>query len=139
MIDTSVPLEKINEISRNNMLSHLGIEIIGLGQDYLIGSMPVDHRTQQPMGLLHGGATATLIETLGSLGSSLLVDLSKFNVVGIEINVNHIRGVKSGFVSAKAVILHEGRKTHIWQVDVKDDTQKLIATGRLTVMVIDKK
>lgn len=115
----------------------LGIECIELGDDYLVATMPVDHRTHQPMGLLHGGASAALIETIGSMGSTLLIDLKKEAPVGIEINANHIGGVKTGFVKAIGKIVHAGRRTHLWQVDIFDGkTDALICTGRLTIMIV---
>lgn len=138
MINTSIPLEKVNGMSKNTMLEVLGIKTTELGEDYIIGTMPVDKRTHQPVGLLHGGASAALIESLGSIGSSLIVDIQKKNIVGLEINANHIRGIKSGLVTGKAKIIHCGRKTHIWQVDISDESDKLICTGRLTVMITDR-
>jgi len=101
--------------------------------------MPVDHRTYQPMGLLHGGASAALIESIGSMGSTLLLDLSMEYPVGLEVNANHIGSVKSGMVKAVGKIVHAGKRTHLWQVDIFDmSTQKLICTGRLTVMIIQR-
>lgn len=138
MIPLNIPLEKVNAISKNTMLEHLGIVITAVGADYLVGTMPVDHRTHQPVGLLHGGASAVLIESLGSMGSSLIADHTKNNVVGIEINANHIRGVKTGMVTGKAKLVHGGKTTHIWQVDITDENQKLVCTGRLTVLVVPK-
>lgn len=135
MINTQIPIEKINSMSKNTMLETLDIRITKVGEDFIIGTMPVDHRTVQPARLLHGGASAVLIESLGSLGSSLIVDLNENNIVGIEINANHIRGVKDGIVSGKAKIVHCGRKTHVWQVDITNEENKLVCTGRLTVMV----
>lgn len=135
MINTSIPLEKINEMSSNTMLEHIGIEITELHDDYLVGTMPVDSRTVQPMRLLHGGATAALIESLGSVGSSLIVDMQQNAIVGIEVNANHVRGVKEGKVTGVAKIVHCGRKTHLWQVDVTDEKGKLVCTGRLTVLI----
>ena len=139
MINPNVTLDQVNAMSKNTMLEHLGIVITELGSDYLIGTMPVDHRTVQPMRLLHGGASMTLIESLGSIGSTLLVDMTKHNIVGIEINGNHIRAVKSGIVTGKAKIVHRGRTTHIWQVDITSEDGKLVCSGRLTTLVIDKK
>lgn len=138
MIDTNVPLEKINGMSKNTLLEVLGIKIVDVGADYVTGTMPVDKRTHQPVGLLHGGASAALIESLGSIGSSLIVDIRKKNIVGLDINANHIRGVKAGIVSGKAKIIHCGRKTHVWQVDITDEIGKLVCTGRLTVMITDR-
>jgi 1,4-dihydroxy-2-naphthoyl-CoA hydrolase len=130
-------LEELNAMGENTLLSHLGMQCIELGDDYLILSMPVDKRTHQPMGVLHGGATAALIESVGSIGSALILDLTAFRPVGLEINVNHIRAVSKGLVEAKGTIVHAGQRTHIWQVDVSETASgKLVATGRLTVMVL---
>ena len=139
MINKNTPLHVVNAFSKNTMLEHLGIQIVELGDDFICATMPVDNRTHQPMGLLHGGASAVLIESLGSLGSSLIIDLQTEGLVGIEVNANHIRSVKNGIVTGKAKIVHCGRKTHVWQVDILDEDQKLVCTGRLTVMVIKNK
>lgn len=135
-----VSIDRINQMNRNTLMEQLGIECIELGKDYVVSRMPVDHRTHQPMGLLHGGASAALIESIGSMGSTLLIDLDKQQPVGLEINCNHIGGVRSGYVIATGKIVHAGKKTHLWQVDIREDgTDRLICTGRLTVMIIDKK
>lgn len=139
MINKNAPLEQVNAMSKNTLLEVLEIKVIELGDDYLKATMPVDKRTHQPMGLLHGGATAALIESLGSIGSSLIVDTQKQGVVGIEINANHLRGVTSGIVTGTAKIVHGGRKTHVWQVDIHNGENKLVCTGRLTVMITDLK
>lgn len=131
-----IPLDRLNAMSANTMLAHLGIEITELGSDYICGTMPVDHRTHQPMGLLHGGANAVLAETLGSYGSSLLVDLSTHAVSGLEINCNHIRGVRTGLVHGKATIRHKGRSTHIWAIEITNEEGKLVCLSRLTVAVM---
>lgn len=134
-----VSLEEINRFHPNTLMEQLGIQCVELGDDYLVATMPVDHRTHQPMGLLHGGASAALIESIGSMGSTLLIDLSKEVPVGLEINANHIGAVKSGTVKAIGKIVHAGRRTHLWQVDIFDiATNKLICTGRLTVMIVPK-
>lgn len=117
----------------------LGIECVEIGEDYIISTMPVDERTRQPMGLLHGGASAALIESVGSMGSQLLMDVSKEYSVGLEINANHIGSVRSGKVKAVGKIIHAGKRTHLWQVDIFDmETAKLVCTGRLTCMVIKR-
>ena len=135
-----VPLSVINGMNKNTLMEQLGIECVEIGKDYVISRMPVDQRTHQPMGLLHGGASAVLIESIGSMGSTLLIDLEKQQPVGLEINCNHIGGVKSGFVIATGKIVHAGKRTHLWQVDIHEEvSKKLICTGRLTVMIIDKK
>lgn len=134
-----VPLELINAMNKNTMMEILDIKCVELGDDYLVATMPVDHRTHQPLGLLHGGASAALIETIGSMGSVLLIDPKKFAPVGIEINANHLGGVKSGSVRAKGTVVHAGKRTHVWQVDIHDEkTEKLICTGRLTVMIVER-
>ena len=133
-----VPLSLINSMNKNTLMEQLGIECIELGEDYVVSKMPVDHRTHQPMGLLHGGASAALIESIGSMGSTLLLDITKQHPVGIEINANHVGGIKSGNVIAKGKILHAGKRTHLWQIDITEEgTEKLDCTGRLTVMIVD--
>jgi len=134
-----VPLDQINAFKKDTLMEVLDITCIELGDDYLVATMPVDHRTHQPMGLLHGGASAALIESIGSMGSTLLLDLSKEAPVGIEINANHIGSMKSGVVKAIGKIVHAGKRSHLWQVDLYDQsTDKLICTGRLTIMVVPR-
>lgn len=135
-----VSLERINAMSRNTMMEVLDIQCVEIGDDYVIATMPVNSKTHQPMGLLHGGASAALIESIGSMGSSLVLDLEKEVPVGIEINANHVGGLKEGLVKAVGKIIHAGKRTHVWQVDISDDTTgKLICTGRLTVMIVPRK
>ena len=135
----NVPLELINSKSNNTLVATLGIECIEIGENFIVLKMPVDRRTHQPMGILHGGASAALIETVGSMGSTLLIDLEKEVPVGLEINCNHVRSVNSGFVLATGTLVHCGRRTHLWQVDIhEEESKKLVCTGRLTVMIIEK-
>ena len=135
----NVPLELINSKSNNTLVATLGIECIEIGENFIVLKMPVDRRTHQPMGILHGGASAALIETVGSMGSTLLIDLEKEVPVGLEINCNHVRSVKSGFVLATGTLVHCGRRTHLWQVDIHEaESKKIVCTGRLTVMIIEK-
>jgi 1,4-dihydroxy-2-naphthoyl-CoA hydrolase len=135
----SVSLEEINRYSTNTLMGQLGIECTEVGSDYIVATMPVDHRTHQPMGLLHGGASAALIESIGSMGSTLLIDLEKEVPVGLEVNANHVGGIKSGFVKGVGKVVHAGKRTHLWQVDIYDqETNRLICTGRLTVMIIER-
>ncbi len=137
MNESTSAVDKINQFNKNTLMESLGIECIELGKDFVVATMPVDYRTHQPMGLLHGGASAALIETIGSMGSAAFVDLTKFAPVGLEINANHVAGVKSGMVRGEGKLIHAGKRTHVWQVDIKDDaTNKLICTGRLTVMLV---
>ena len=130
----------VNSFAKDTMIEHLDIKCIEVGEDYIVATMPVDSRTHQPMKLLHGGASAALIETIGSMGSTLLIDLEKEAPVGIEINANHIGGISSGLVKAVGKIVHAGKRTHGWQVDItNNETGALICTGRLTVMIIARK
>ncbi len=133
-------LEVVNSYNKNTLMEVLGIKCIEIGDDYVVSTMPVDYRTHQPMGLLHGGASAALIESIGSVGSTLLLDLSKENPVGLEVNANHVSAVKSGMVKAIGKIVHAGKRTHLWQVDIFDmETDKLVCTGRLTIMIVPRK
>ena len=135
-----VPLELINSFNKGTLMEVTGMECIELGEDFLKVKMPVDQRTVQPMGLLHGGASAALIESIGSMGSTLLIDITKEVPVGLEVNANHIGSVKEGNVIATGKIIHPGKKTHVWQVDIHEEgTNKLICTGRLTIMIIARK
>lgn len=139
MINTSITLEQINSINKNTLMELLSIEFTEVGKDFIKAKMPVDHRTHQPMGLLHGGASAALIESIGSLGSALCINSKTENIVGLEVNANHIKGVREGNVYAFGKLIHEGRSTHLWQVDISNEKGELVCTGRLTVMVIKKK
>lgn len=121
------------------MVEHLGIEFLELGKDFISAKMPVDHRTHQPMGLLHGGASIALAETIGSVASSILVDIEKFNCVGLEINANHIKSIRKGFVTGKATPIHIGKKTHVWDIKITSEKNELISVCRLTVLVLEKK
>lgn len=130
-----VDREAMNERCADTMVHHLGIVITEVGTDYVRGTMPVDHRTKQPLGLLHGGATAALIETLGSVAGAWAVDEEHF-CVGVEINANHIRSARSGTVTGTARAVQTGRRIQVWQIDVEDDSGNLISTGRLTLAVL---
>lgn len=125
-------------IGKNTMGDHLGIEWTEIGDDYIKARMPVDHRTHQPYGLLHGGASCALAETLGSIASFLVIDSEKFICVGLEINANHVRGVKQGFVTGIATPLHIGSSTHVWDIKIHDEREKLVCVSRLTVAILKK-
>ncbi|UEG49594.1 hotdog fold thioesterase [Ferruginibacter lapsinanis] len=131
-------LEDLSVVLEGTMAEHLGMEWVALGDDFLKMKMPVDHRTKQPYGLLHGGASCTLSETVGSIASHLVVDANKFSCVGLEINANHIRSARQGFVTGIATPLHLGTNTHVWDVKIYDDAEKLICATRLTVAVLKK-
>lgn len=128
-------LIKLNESSSGTMMEVLRIEYTEVGEDYICGTMPVDNRTHQPMGIMHGGASAALIETLGSIGSHLLIESASEFSSGLDLNINHLRAVRSGKVYGKAQIVHQGKTTHVWQVNITNEEGKLVSTGRLTVFV----
>lgn len=133
-------LAEINAYTKNTLMETLSIECIEVGEDYIVSTMPVSSVTHQPMGLLHGGASAALIESIGSMGSFLLLDMEKEYPVGLELNANHVGAMTSGKVKGVGKIVHAGKKTHLWQVDIYDmETNRLICTGRLTVMIIPRK
>lgn len=131
------PVDTINSMNKNTLMDQLDIKCVEIGDDYVVSTMPVNSKTHQPMGLLHGGASAALIESIASMGSTLLIDIRKEHPVGLEINANHISSIQSGLVRGVGKIVHAGRRTHVWQVDIFDDqTNKLLCTGRLTVMIV---
>ncbi|MEQ4923584.1 hotdog fold thioesterase [Proteus hauseri] len=130
-----VTLEQLNQIGQNNMMSHLGIELTCLGDDYLEGTMPVDHRTKQPLGLLHGGASVVLAETLGSVAGYLCTE-GEQKIVGLEINANHIRAVREGKVRAICKPIHLGRSHQVWSIEIFDDADRQVCISRLTTSVI---
>lgn len=132
-------VEDLFHLRKNTLADQIGIEFTEVGPDYLRGTMPVDHRTHQPYGLLHGGASCVLAETIGSVASAYVVDHSKFYCVGLEINANHVRGVRSGIVTCTARPLHLGANTHVWDIKIEDDRGKLVCVSRLTVMIIPRK
>ncbi|RYG53932.1 MAG: hotdog fold thioesterase [Chitinophagaceae bacterium] len=129
----------LSSMGKDNMAGWLGIEFVDLGADYLKGSMPVDHRTLQPYGLLHGGASCVLAETLGSIGSSLVIDTDHFICVGIEINANHIKSAREGFVTGTAKPIHLGSSTHVWEIRINNEKGALICISRLTVAILPRK
>lgn len=131
-----VTAETINAHRRADMTVHLGIEFTEVGENSLSARMPVDERTRQPMGLLHGGASVALAETLGSMAGYLMLPEGKV-CVGLEINANHIRSVREGYVYGKAVPLHIGKNTHVWEIKIHDEQQRLVCVSRLTLAVID--
>ncbi len=123
----------------STMGTHLGMQFIELGNDFLKMSMPVDERTKQPYGLLHGGASCALAETVGSIASALVIDTSKQICVGLEINANHLRGAKDGMVIATATRIHIGSSTHVWDIKIHNEQEKLVCVSRLTVAILAKK
>jgi len=134
----SATLESLNQWSKNTMTDHLGIEFVEIGDDYLKATMPVDHRTHQPLGLLHGGASVALAETLGSVAATLCVDDTRF-CVGLEINANHIKGVRSGIVKGTTKPVHIGKQTQVWEIRISNDLDELVCISRITMAVLEKK
>ena len=135
-MDKKEALKRIKNKINGTMVSALGIEVTDFGDEYICGKMPVDERTKQPFGLLHGGASAALAETLGSMGAGMHVDLEHYSVVGIEINSSHLKAVKEGWVYGKATPIRIGRKIQVWVIDIKDDKDNMICKSRLTLAVI---
>ncbi len=137
--NVNISLDTLNEMCKDTMIGRQGIEFTEIAKDHLRATMPVDERNMQPFGILHGGASAVLIETIGSVASTLVVDYKQKACVGLSLNVNHLRAVSKGYVHAVAYPLHTGRSTHVWDVKLFNDEDKLVAVGRMTVAVIDKK
>ncbi len=129
-------LETVNELSARSLIGHLGIELVELGEDYLVARMPVDDRTRQPAGILHGGASVALAETLASCAATFTVDPDRASCVGMEINANHIRPVTSGWVTGVVSPISLGRRTQVWEVRITNDAGKLVCVSRCTMAVI---
>lgn len=129
-------MSDLKKLSENTIAESLGLELTSVEDGVVKGKMPVDSRNHQPSGLLHGGASVVLAETLGSVGSHFLVSHKGKGAVGIEINANHVRPVRSGWVYGTAILKHRGGKIHVWSIDIKDSKDNLICTSRLTVMII---
>jgi len=135
---TSPTIEDANRRMQNVMPGHLGISLTEFGADYLRGTMPVEPRTHQPMGILHGGASVVLAETLGSVAANYAVDPAKFYCVGQEINANHIRPVRSGLVTGTARAIHLGSRSQVWGIELRDAQDRLTCISRLTIAVVDR-
>ncbi len=136
---TPIDIDVFNERAKNTLCAHLGIIFTEVGDDYLVATMPVDHRTQQPMGIMHGGASCVLAETIGSMAAQYCVDHATHYCVGLDINTNHIRSVRQGHVIGTAKPYHLGHSTQVWSIEIKDDAGKLISITRLTMAVLNKK
>jgi 1,4-dihydroxy-2-naphthoyl-CoA hydrolase len=132
-------LEGFRKPGQGTMSEHLGIEWTEIGDNFLKAKMPVDHRTKQPYGLLHGGASCVLAETIGSYASSLVIDPARFQCVGLEINANHVHSATDGYVTGVATPLHLGKSTHVWDIKIYNADEKMICVSRLTVAVIEKR
>ena len=132
-------LEQIEAFQKNTMTDHLGIKITDYGNNYICGKMPVDHRTKQPYGLLHGGASVAFAETLGSIGAGMQIDYNNQSVVGIEINASHLKSIKKGWVYGRAQPLRVGKTIQVWDINITDKDDNLICVSRLTLAVIKKR
>lgn len=131
-----ITAEALQQNSKNTLVEHLGIEFTEIGDDYITAKMPVDHRTHQPMGLLHGGAHVVLAETLGSTAANLCLDVTKEYALGLDINSNHLKSARNGFVYGTAKPIHIGAKTQVWEIKIVDEKQQLLNISRLTMMVL---
>jgi 1,4-dihydroxy-2-naphthoyl-CoA hydrolase len=139
LFNPGITLEALNKLSVNTMVTHLGIEFTAIGDDFIEARMPVDHRTHQPLGLLHGGASVALAETLGSVAATCCVDMAKQYCVGLEINANHVKGVREGYVTGVTKPIHVGKKTQVWEIRISNDQRELVCISRITMAVIDRK
>ncbi|HUH51139.1 MAG TPA: PaaI family thioesterase [Flavobacterium sp.] len=137
-LDKDQFLKFSKKISENTLMETLGIEYIEVGEDYLVAKMPVTSKVHQPMGLLHGGATVALAESVGSAASLLFIDTDKFEVRGIEISANHLKSIREGVVYATATIVHKGKTIHLWQIRITDQDGNLISLCKLTNIVLPK-
>jgi 1,4-dihydroxy-2-naphthoyl-CoA hydrolase len=131
-------IEDLKPLGKGNMAEHVGIEWVEVGKDYLKAKMPVDHRTRQPYGLLHGGASVTLAETLGSVAAAMIVNTEEFRCVGLEINANHVRSAHGGEVTGITTPIHIGKTTQVWEIRIYDEREKLVCISRITVAVLKK-
>lgn len=136
---SDLKLEHIVNRGANTLVEHLGIKFTEVGEDYLRATMPVDDRTRQIMGILHGGASVALAETVGSFAANLCVDRERVNCVGQEINANHLRPVASGIVTATARPFHIGSRSQVWHIEIHDERQRLVCVSRLTMAVVERR
>jgi len=132
-------LDRINAWNGGSMVEHLGMRVTEVGDDYLRGTMPVDARTKQPFGLLHGGASVALAESLGSLAGTMCVDATQQMAVGLDINANHVRAVTEGVVTGTARPLHIGRNTQVWEIRIEDEQGRLVCISRLTLAIVPRR
>jgi 1,4-dihydroxy-2-naphthoyl-CoA hydrolase len=139
IFNSALTIEALKKMSARTMVDHLGIEFLEIGDDFIKARMPVDHRTHQPLGLLHGGASLSLAETLGSIASTFCLDINKQYCVGLEINANHIKSIREGFVVGTTKPIHIGRSTHVWEIKIVNEQNELICISRITLAVLDRK
>ena len=132
-------VENLNKMSKNTMMEHLGIEFTAVGEDSISATMPVDSRHHQPYGLLHGGASVALAETLGSVAAHCSIDAETQYSVGLEINANHLKSVRDGLVTGTAKPIHRGRSTHVWEIKLTNAEEQLVCISRITMSILNKK
>jgi 1,4-dihydroxy-2-naphthoyl-CoA hydrolase len=133
-----ISLDELNGANRQTLIANLGIVFTAIGEDFIRGTMPVDARTVQPYGLLHGGASVALAETLGSMGAAMCVDAAEYQCVGQEINANHVRAARSGLVTGTARPVHIGGRTHVWSIEILNDAGQLVCISRITMAIIKR-
>ncbi len=138
-INPQVTVEYLNNMRKGTMMEHLGIQFTAIGTDFVEAKMPVDHRTRQPQGLLHGGASVVLAETLGSVAAHCCIDTTKQYCVGLEINANHIKSAKDGYVYAKTTPVHIGKQTQVWEIKIHNEKEQMVCISRITMAVLDIK
>lgn len=136
---TDITVDALNQQSKGTLVEHLGIEMTELGDDFVKAKMPVDNRTRQPLGLLHGGAHVVLAESLGSMAANLCLDITKEYALGLDINSNHLKSARDGFVTGIAKPIHIGTKTQVWEIKIYDEKENLLNISRLTMMVLKYK
>lgn len=137
--ENNLSVDHFNELGKDTMNEYIGIEWVEIGDNFLKAKMPVDHRTKQPYGLLHGGASCVLAETIGSVASAMVIDTAHFQCVGLEINANHVHSATSGYVTGIATPLHLGKSTHVWDIKIYNEADKMVCVCRLTVAIIQKR
>jgi 1,4-dihydroxy-2-naphthoyl-CoA hydrolase len=139
MFPKEINPQQLTSFCDNTLVSHIGIEFTEVLENGLVGKMPVDDRTRQPLGLLHGGASVVLAETLGSVASNVLIDPARQYAVGLEINANHIKSAKDGYVTGTCTAIHVGKKTHVWDIRIVNENDELVCVSRITMAIIDRK
>ncbi|MGE0020027.1 MAG: PaaI family thioesterase [Draconibacterium sp.] len=137
-IDVNTPIEQINQFAKNTLVEALGIEFTAIAEGMVKATMPVDHRTHRPGGILHGGASLALAETLAGLGSMLMVDIQVMDVKGIQVSANHTGSISGGQVLATAKLIHKGNQTHVWDVSIESESGRLISTQRVTNLIVER-
>lgn len=138
MINPEITVEQLNKMNKNTMMEHLDLEFTAIGEDFISAKMPVDHRHHQPYGLLHGGASVVMAETLGSVAAHCTFKDQNKYAVGLEINANHLKSVKSGYVYGTTKPIHVGRSTQVWEIKITNEQDQLVCVSRITMAIIDK-